>query len=86
MTARNYLCPRYDACLDRAARANKSTLPCQGCEFEHVKEPLDLASDYLGCLKLLWAAYGCGGRFDPEIVFQLVAGRRPSGPIIKNLK
>ncbi|MEW5734052.1 MAG: hypothetical protein AB1921_04310 [Thermodesulfobacteriota bacterium] len=55
---RNYMCPQYSLCLDRAARINAKTTPCHGCK--HAGERVssrDLVQDLPGVLFLLMAVF-----------------------------
>lgn len=52
---RNVLCPKYDACLDKAVLELADDFNCSGCKLERVRlNAGDLpASDIEACYKLL---------------------------------
>jgi len=53
---RNVFCPKYSACLSKAAKNNDSDFDCTGCK--HQREVADLPSaDTEGDILLLWAIF-----------------------------
>jgi hypothetical protein len=54
---RNFLCPRYDQCLGRAA-ASDQFFDCDDCaESESVVGQFDYDGDFDGCVRLLRAVF-----------------------------